>query len=189
MTSYSARMESQPLYAFTSHIDGKNAKISIYADRVEWIKPRGISGGKITAGLMTGGLSLLATGVKNGKSGTEMIPVKTISSVTTRRDGMLNTVVSVITSGNTVDFRVSHAEAKTVKDTLTQLIMGSHPAQQAAPAAVAVPAAPAAPAPAAPVAAPTDVPAALQQLATLRDAGVLTQDEFDAKKAELLARI
>jgi hypothetical protein len=170
-----------PLYQFTSHISGKNARVSIYPDRVEWEKPRGVSGAKVTAGIMTAGLSMLATGVKNGDSGTEMIPVKSISSVTTKRDGMMNSKVSVITSGNTVDFRVSHAEAKIVKDTLTSLILGTHPAQ-------AAPTPP--PAPAAPVAQPAAAPTAqLQQLASLRDAGILTEEEFAAKKAEILARL
>jgi hypothetical protein len=171
-------MTDTPIYQFTSHIMGKNAKVSIYPDRVEWNLARGVSGAKVTAGLMTGGLSMLATGVKNGKAGTEMIPVRSISSVTTRRDGMLNTKVSVITSGNTVDFRVSHAEAKIVQDTLTRLITGERtPAQAAAPAHE----------PAA--AAPVDLASQLQQLANLRDAGVLTDEEFAAKKADLLARM
>ncbi|MEW1705935.1 SHOCT domain-containing protein [Microbacterium sp. NPDC089190] len=170
-------MNTDPLYQFTSHIAGKNAKVSIYADRVEWDKARGVSGGKITAGVLTGGLSMLATGVKNGKAGTEMIPVQSITSITTSRDGMMNSKVSVITAGNTVDFRVSHAEAKIVKDTLTRLMLGSHPAQAPAAPASAVPAAPA-----------PDITAQLQQLAGLRDAGVLTEEEFATKKAELLAR-
>lgn len=114
---------SAPLYTFTSHTSGKNAKVSIYPDRVEWELHRGISGGKLTAGLMTGGLSLLATGVKNGKSGSELIPVRQITSVTTKRDGMFNTVVSVVTAGNTVDFRVSHDEAKEIRSILNKLML------------------------------------------------------------------
>lgn len=173
-------MEAQALHQFTSHINGKNAVVTIYPDRIEWLKPRGVSGGKITAGIMTGGLSMLATGVKNGKSGTEMIPIKAMSSVTTRRDGMMNSFVSVITTGNTVDFRVSHKEAATVKETLTRLILGSHGSQSA----------PVAPAPAAALAPSSspDIAGQLQQLAGLRDAGVLTEDEFTAKKAQLLER-
>lgn len=173
-------MTDTPIHQFTSHISGKNAKVSIYSDRVEWEIARGVSGAKVTAGIMTAGLSMLATGVKNGKAGTEMIPVKSISSVTTSRDGMMNSKVSVITSGNTVDFRVSHAEAAIVKDTLIRLIRGeSQPTPQ-----------PAAAAPTAPVAAPAvDVAAQLQQLASLRDAGVLTEEEFTAKKTELLSRL
>ena len=48
-----------------------------------------------------------------------------MSSVTTKREGFINTKVSVITVGNTVDFRVSHDEAKLVKDVLTQLILAT----------------------------------------------------------------
>lgn len=172
-------MTDSPIYQFTSHIEGKNAVIRVYPDRVEWERPRGVSGAKVTAGIMTAGLSMLATGVKNGKTGTEMIPVKSITSVTTARDGLLNSKVSVITAGNTVDFRVSHKEAETVKATLIQLIGGTHPAQQPAASATA---------PTSVVAQSADAGAQLQQLASLRDAGILTEAEFAAKKAELLAR-
>ena len=60
-------------------------------------------------------------------------------------------------------------------------------AQNAAAQQAAAPAqeAPVAPAPA-PVAAPADVYAELTQLKELFDAGVLTQEEFDAQKAKLL---
>lgn len=114
---------SAPLHTFTSHTSGKNARVSIYPDRLEWELARGVSGGKITAGIMTAGLSLLATGVKNGKTGSEMIPIRQITSVLTKRDGVLNTIVSVVTAGNVVDFRVSHAEAKVVRDTLNRLML------------------------------------------------------------------
>lgn len=46
-----------------------------------------------------------------------------------------------------------------------------------------------APAPAAPAQATDDVFAQLEKLGKLRDAGVLTPEEFEAKKAELLARL
>ena len=189
-----------PLLEFTSHIEGKNAIVSIYPDRVEWLKPRGVSGAKVTAGIMTAGLSMLATGVKSGDAGTEMVPIRSISSVTTRRDGFLNTIVSVIASGNTVDFRIAHKEAERVKDTLTQLIRGSHESQRnggesKSSAPVVVNVAPSAAVPAAagagataPPAAP-DVAAQLHQLGGLRDAGILTEDEFVTKKSELLARL
>jgi hypothetical protein len=173
-------MEAQPIYEFTSHIGGKNAKISIFADRVEWLKPRGVSGGKVTAGILTGGLSMLATGVKNGKTATEMIPVKSISSVTTKRDGFSNTLVQVITSGNTVDFRVSHKEAEAVKQVLTQLVVGL----QRAESMQSTPDQPAVSTPAA-----SDIPTQLQQLAGLHAAGILSDVEFSQKKAELLSRM
>lgn len=171
-------MTAAPLFTFTSHIAGKNARVSVYPDRIEWLKPRGVSAGKITAGILTGGATLLATGVKNGKSGTEMIPIKSITSVATRRDGLLNSFVSIITSGNTIDFRVSHSEAATVKTVVTDLMLGKTPG---------APAATPAPATATPVA--PDAAQQLQQLGALRDAGVLTEDEFAAKKTEILARM
>lgn len=176
-------MDATPFFTFTSHIDGKNAKVSVFQDRIEWVKPRGVSGGKLAAGFMTAGMSLLATGVKSGKSGTEMIPIKSMSSVTTSRDGLLNTKVSVITSGNTIDFRVSHSEAAQVKNVLTQLILGTHPAQNTQEfTAVAPPVqAPAAP--------QDDLMAQLAKLGDLKTAGVLTDEEFSKKKSELLARL
>lgn len=56
-------------------------------------------------------------------------------------------------------------------------------AAQAAAAQYAPPAAPAAPAPAA---GGTDLVAELQKLASLKDAGILTDEEFAAAKAKLL---
>jgi hypothetical protein len=169
-----------PLHKFTSHIDGKNAAVSIYPDRIEWDRSGGVSKGKMALGAMTVGMSLLATGVNSKKSSTEMIPVRSISSIATKRDGMMNTLVQVITSGNTIDFRVSHSEAKTVRDILNQLITGTHPETSTPPASVAPPAE---------SAPPVDLVAQIQSLASLRDAGVLSEEEFASKKSELLGRI
>jgi len=111
------------LLKFKSHIDGKNADVAIYSDRIEWHLARGVSKGKVTAGIMTGGLSMLATGVKNGKSGSQMIPVKGITGVTTKRDGMINTIVSVTSSSSSIGFRVSHKEAEQMRQLLNSLIL------------------------------------------------------------------
>ncbi|HSV60328.1 MAG TPA: SPFH domain-containing protein [Variovorax sp.] len=48
---------------------------------------------------------------------------------------------------------------------------------------------PAAPAPAAAVVSPADVMATLEKLGELKSKGILTQEEFDAKKAELLKKL
>lgn len=85
---------------------------------------RGVSGGKVTAGVLTGGLSMLATGVRNGKSGSEMIPMKSITGVSTKRDGIINTVVTVTSSSSAIGFRVSHKEAEQMRQLLNQLILG-----------------------------------------------------------------
>ncbi len=169
-------MEDKALITFTSHTEGKNSEVSVYSDRLEWTQPKGISKGKVVAGLMTAGLSLAVTGFKGGRQGNEMIPIKSITSVTAQKDGLRFWKVSVIASGNTIDFRVFPEEAKKVKEVLTQLILGSHSSQQ--PAAISKP-----------DAGQADVMEQLSKLAQLRDAGVLTEDEFQAKKTDLLSRM
>lgn len=182
-----------PLMEFVSHIDGKNAKVWIYGDRVEYERKVGVSAGKITAGVLTGGMSLAVTGVGKGaygaggkrKQGTEVIPIKAVTSVTTRRDGMINTIVSIATAAGVINMRVHHDEAERAKMILTDLIL--QPSQQTVNVQFHAPqATPPTPAAAAPT---MDIGAQLAQLGQLRDAGVLTEDEFNAKKAELLARL
>lgn len=96
----------EPLIKFTSHIDGKNADVEIYVDRVEWTQKSKM--------------------LRRGNH--EMIPIKAISSVSQKRDG-LHQAVSVICSGNTIEFRVGKKEADTVKALLTDLILGKHTSQ------------------------------------------------------------
>ncbi len=171
-----------PLYEIVSHIDGKNAKVKLWPDRIEWERGRGISGGKITAGVLTGGLSLLATGVKGGKDAYEMLPINQITSVSNRKDGMLYHLVEVQTAGGTVGFRVNRDDAAAFRQQILNLMQAraATPIQvQVANAASEQPA----------LAAAEDHVAQLQQLGQLRDAGILTQDEFAAKKQEILSRM
>lgn len=113
-----------PLLQFTSHIAGKNAQVSIYPTHVEW--ERGGKFGALQAGAAaaTMGLSLAAKAGRSGSkgAGTEMIPIKSISSVTTKKDGLTNWAVSIIASGNSIDMRVSKAEAEQVRALLLQLM-------------------------------------------------------------------
>lgn len=104
------------LMTFTSHIAGKNATVSIYEDRIEWEQK-----GRVTATRVLTGAALVGMGRKGGSS--EMIPIRHITSVTTRKDGLTNWAVRVITSGNTVDMRVSKGEAEQIKGTLTRLML------------------------------------------------------------------
>ncbi|MEU6544097.1 SHOCT domain-containing protein [Streptomyces sp. NPDC046859] len=177
-------MSSTALMTFKSHIEGKNADVAIHHDRIEWSRPRGMSAKKLTAGFLTGGASLLATGVRSSDAGTEMIPVRNIASVVTKRDGLMFTKVVVVASGNNIEFRVPHDAAPRIKALLTDLILGKVPVPGQAPAQAPAPAAPAP----APQAATTPVEQ-LRQLAELRDAGILSEEEFTAKKAEILARM
>jgi Short C-terminal domain len=131
--------------------------------------------GGATAAVLTMGASLAVPGRRN----TNMIPIRQIQGVTTKRAGLW-TAVKVVTGADTIEFRVSKAEAEQIKATLTQLMLGGGaPAPPAPAAASAAPAAPAEPAPAL-------VADELAKLVQLRDAGALTDEEFAAQKARLL---
>jgi len=120
----------RPLLEITSHINGKNAKVRVYSDRIEWDRDR-VSGAKLAAGLFTTGASLLATGVHTSGGAAEMIPMHQITSVTQRHDTPLNDVVSVITSGNTIDMRCSRKEANQLRALLLDGVMGRLKPQEA----------------------------------------------------------
>lgn len=171
-----------PLLELTSHIAGKNAKVRVWPDRLEWSRKGWMStGAKAGAAVATAGLSYLATGVR-GKNEGETIPIRSIVHVQRVNSRMQDKVIVKSAAGE-VEMRVSSSEADRLVSLLTTLIHGSHPSQQAhVPQPVQH-----APQPSA-VAAP-DLAGQLQQLAGLRDAGVLTDAEFDAKKAEILARM
>lgn len=159
---------TQALMAFTSHIDGKNAKVEIYADRLEWER------GKISAFKVVTGVGFL-TGFKN--KNTDMLPMRQVTSVTSKKGLGVNTVVTVNSGAGRLEFRVSHREATKIRDLLNRLILeAGQPQTVVVQAAAAVQAAP-------------DVTVQLTQLKSLLDAGVVTQEEYDAKKTEMLARL
>lgn len=181
-------MENSFLYQFKSHIEGKNADVSIFADRIEWSRKGGVSTAKVLGAAMTAGMSLVATGVSKKGANSEMIPVKSLTSVISERDGLRFWKVTVTASGNSIDFRCDRSEADEVKRLLTQLMVGSHPAQVKASAST-VPAsvsAPIVPPPAAAPAATSGIAEELKKLAELRDAGILTDEEFASQKSKLL---
>lgn len=145
---------------FKSKVDGKNADVVIYVDRLEWSQ----------------------SGMLGGRKGAQTIPIKSISSVTTKKDGLTNTKVTAITSGASIDFRVSHSDAEMVKNTITALIVGSHPAQTGA----LPPPPPSAVASTTNGASSDDLGAKLDHLAGLHASGVLNDAEFASAKARLL---
>src|SRR6266536_2546379 len=113
---------SGPLMEFTSHIEGRNAKVAIYDDRIGWGRQRITLSGK--------------------RLDTNMVPIRQIQGVTTHRAGMLYTVVKVATAADTIEFRVTKPQAGEIKDTITRLMLGgstspSSAATVSAPASVA----------------------------------------------------
>jgi hypothetical protein len=92
--------ETTPLLSFQSHIDGKNATAEIWPDRIEWDRK--------------GDLSALKLGMGRKRGSHETLMARQITSVSSERSGMLNTLVVVKTGNGSVAFRVSKGEAEDV---------------------------------------------------------------------------
>jgi len=108
-------MSEQPDVTLKSHIAGKNATLRLYPDRVEWETEARVNTKLLVA---TMGMSALVgpAGIKTRKgAGIEMIPMRQVTSVTTRRDSMVNDLVTIVTAGNTLEARVSRREAEQVR--------------------------------------------------------------------------
>lgn len=115
----------EPIFEFTSHIEGRNARVRLYPDRIEWERMGRMSGAaKATLGVATGGLSLIATGVTR-KRDTAMLPIRGIGGVTTHKDGLRNTLVRVSSAAQVIDFRISHAEAQRFVSELQRLMLAA----------------------------------------------------------------
>jgi len=99
-------MNDQPLMQFASHIAGRNARVTIYGDRIEWTRN--------------------TLGAALGRSDTNMIPVRMIQGITTSKAGLAYTAVRVTTGGDVTEFRVSRKDAASVKDLLTNLMQQAH---------------------------------------------------------------
>ncbi|MFC4223535.1 SHOCT domain-containing protein [Lysinibacter cavernae] len=188
-TSEVTATEIPPLYAVTSHISGKNAQVRLWPDRIEWERARGVSAGKVALATMTAGASMLATGIKGGKDGFDMVLLEHVTNVSNRKDGMLYHLVEVQTSSgaavNTTAFRVSRDEAAEFRQAIITAMQAqkasSHPTVNVNVAQVAQSTAVSQSTP--------DFAGQLRQLAELRDAGILSELEFETKKTELLARM
>jgi hypothetical protein len=157
---------------FPSHIAGKNAKVAIYPDRIEWSRSGLKVPGGVTGTVLSGGLALLAA---SSRKDTNMIPIRQIQGVTTHKAGLGFTTVRVASAGDATEFRVTKREAEQARSTLLQLM--NQPVQ------------PVMSQPGPPAAAPDGLVVAdeLRKLAELRNEGVLTDEEFAAQKARLLS--
>ena len=131
------------------------------------------------------------------QSKTEDFPIERISSVQWS-SGMLMGTITVYASGNKAEItKVANPIGKTMTDSLRERLASGPPAHAGHPSVpprqfqAAPPQQPPAPPTAAPglVTTPEQIYAALEQLGKLRDANVLTPQEFEAKKAELLRRL
>ncbi|MCU1585561.1 MAG: hypothetical protein JWM49_2117 [Microbacteriaceae bacterium] len=111
----------------------------------------------------------------------ETIAIRDITAVKSP-NALLNATVSLTTTYETaIELSVMRGDALLIRDALNELIAGRHPDLRTADqGSVTVPDS---------TPAVTDPATQLHQLAALRDAGILTEDEFSAKKTEILSRM
>lgn len=167
----------QPLYTVMTKGEGKNARVTLWPDRLEWETGRGVSGGKVVAGILTGGLSLAVTGLRGNKDAFETLPLSEISAVSLKKgDG--GQVVSLATSGGEIGFLLSRQNAAALR----LAILNQMQVRAATPQKVVVEGAVA-------TVAAVDYTEQLKKLGELRDSGILTEAEFQAKKSEILKKI
>ena len=98
-----------PLGTFKGRTDGGAVDVVVYPDRVEWA----LKSHKRAAMRMFGA----------GADKTEMMPIRTISSVTSERSGIAFEKVSLIATGNTVDFKLAKKDAENAKNLIQQLML------------------------------------------------------------------
>lgn len=115
--------------------------------------------------------------IKDGwtKQIVEDFPIEKISSV--QWSASILGSLTVFTSGNKAEIKqMDRKDGKAIADAIRQRLSSPAPAVTPSP----IPSEPAS---------STDVYEQLRQLGALRDSGIVTPDEFEAKKRELLARI
>lgn len=95
----------EPILTVTSHDEGRNAQVTLYPDRIERVQERS------------------RMSLSRAKQDTEVIPVRSISSVQAKKDGLRYTKVTVFASGNTIDFRLRHDDGQAFKNQLTAIIV------------------------------------------------------------------
>jgi tRNA threonylcarbamoyladenosine modification (KEOPS) complex Pcc1 subunit len=150
-----------------SHEAGRNSVVTLYPDRIERTKPT--SKFSVT-GVLTG-----------GAEDVEVIPTKSISSVQVRRGAWYHDV-TIYASGNTIVLSVDAADAEKLRGLVMDQVLQRSPSPASGGAGPA--AAPAAAAPSGDA-----IIEQIKKLGELRDAGLLTPEEFEAKKADLLGRL
>ena len=92
----------EPIMSFKGEVDGKNAQVILYTDRLEWAREGGASKAKIALGAATWGLSLAKTGLGKKGEDFEILLVDAIGDVTTEKDGFRNSKLRISTNGGTL---------------------------------------------------------------------------------------
>ncbi|MGI5151373.1 hypothetical protein ACQEVC_34255 [Plantactinospora sp. CA-294935] len=122
----------EPLTTFESHVAGRNARVRIYPDRIEWSQPGRTKVANvllIVLAVYTVALSLLVKSCRPrfAEQGRQMLAMRSVQSVASERAG-LHTAVVVSAGGNAIGFRVPHNAAPGIEQLLRDLVLGTHPA-------------------------------------------------------------
>jgi len=140
-----------------SHEAGRNAHVRLFSDRIEREKPRG------------------RFSVSSAAQDHEVIPIRSVTSVNIKKDGMMLSKVTVKSGGGEIPFRFRHEDAQSFRSAIMPLVIAAgNPPSQAMPT---------------PTTAEPDAADQVRKLAELRDAGIVSEEEFQTKKAELLKRM
>ncbi len=189
-----------PLFSFAGKINGQKTKTSIYEDRVEWSwsSSKGVSGGKIAAGIFTAGLSLAATGVGKGSYGIQTskgggtIRLADVTSVTFKTAGG-DSVVTIGADGVFFDLAVPRAQSQQIVSYLSGVAEKSRKAEATAMTPSVTVNVSAGPSDEAAIKAAQlsalsspDLVANLEKLANMRFQHLISDEEYDLLKAKLL---
>lgn len=98
-------MASDELLTVRSHDEGRNATVTLYSDRIERVQDK------------------KRMSLSRAKQDSEVIPMKAVSSVQAKKDGLAWTKVTIFASGNTIEFRLRHDDAQRFKDAVTSAIL------------------------------------------------------------------
>lgn len=123
-----------PLAQFESHVAGRNARVTVWPDRIEWAQPGRTKVANvllIILAVYTAAISLLfrACRPRFAEQGRQMLAMKAVQSVASQRDG-LHTAVVVSAGANAIAFRVPHGDVARIEQLLRDLVLGTHPAVQ-----------------------------------------------------------
>ncbi|TDB80945.1 hypothetical protein [Micromonospora sp. KC721] len=118
----------EPLARFESHVAGRNARVAIWPDRIEWSQPGRTMVANVLLVILavyTVGLALLVPALRPRfkERSRQMLAMKAVQSVAAQRDG-LHTAVAVVAGATTIAFRVPHADAPRIEALIRDLVLG-----------------------------------------------------------------
>jgi len=178
-----------PLLQLNVKVNAKPAILAVFNDRFEvaGLTTGQVSGGKIALGVMTGGVSLLATGVGKGSYGrgvsggdvrdVTVVSLREVNKITRKRASKKKDLLTVLTAGDAWNFEVTADQAQQLQAVLQNSMNSLHAAAHSAPAVVAV--APGTPREKTAI-------EKIHELTELYQSGILTADEYAQAKSNAL---